>query len=100
LVINELKKVWTNTAKAQLKAIYENYKVKSSQNAKSIKNEILQATKELYFAQQYQQDEIEPEYRRIIVRHYKLLYIVENEIVFIVSIFDTRQDPHKQKTAP
>lgn len=93
----ELKKVWTNIAKAQLKAIYENYKIKSIQGAKALKDEMLKATKELHFAEQYQQDEIEPEFRRIIVRHYKLLYIEENGIVFIARIFDTRQDPNKQK---
>lgn len=51
--MDELKKVWTNTAKAQLKAIYKNYKVKSLQGAKTIKDEMLQATKELHFAEQY-----------------------------------------------
>ena len=34
--MDELKKVWTNSAKAQLKAIYENYKVKYLQGAKAI----------------------------------------------------------------
>ncbi|MFV8344040.1 type II toxin-antitoxin system RelE/ParE family toxin [Flavobacterium sp. XS2P39] len=93
----ELKKVWTNTARAQLKAIYENYKVKSLQGAKTMKDEILQATKEFHFAEQYQQDEMESEFRRIIVRHYKLLYIEEDGVVFIARIFDTRQDPNGQK---
>ena len=93
----ELKKIWTNTARAQLKAIYENYKVKSLQAAKTLKDEILQTTKELYFAGQYQKDEIESEFRRIIVRHYKILYIEENGIVFIARIFDTRQNPNTQK---
>jgi len=94
--MDELKKYWTKTAKAQLKAIYENYKIKSIQGAKNIKAEILQATKELHFAEQYQRDEIEPEFRRMFVRHYKILYIEENGIVFIARIFDTRQDPNKQ----
>ena len=95
--MDELKTVWTNTAKAQLKVIYENYKIKSLQGAKTLKDEILLATKELHFADQYQKDEIEPEFRRIIVRHYKLLYIEENGIVFIARIFDTRQNPIKQQ---
>lgn len=95
--MDQLKKIWTNKAKAQLKAIYGNYKVKSLKGAQTIKDEILQATKELHFAEQYQRDDIEPEFRRIIVRHYKLLYTEENRIVFIARIFDTRQDPNKQK---
>ena len=95
--MTELKKIWTNTARAQLKAIYENYKVKSLQAAKTLKDEILQTIRELHFEGQYQKDEIEPEFRRIIVRHYKILYIEENGIVFIARIFDTRQNPNTQK---
>jgi plasmid stabilization system protein ParE len=92
----ELKKHWTKTAKMQLRVIYQNYKVKSLQGAKTIKDEILQATKGIHFAEQYQRDEIEPEFRKIIVRHYKILYLEENGIVFIATIFDTRQYPSKQ----
>jgi plasmid stabilization system protein ParE len=95
--MGELKKAWTKTAKAQLKVIYQNYKIESLQSAKIIKDEMLQVVKELHSAGQYQHDEIEPRFRRIIVRHYKLLYIEENEIIFIVRIFDTRQNPNKQK---
>lgn len=94
--MSELKKVWTNTAKEQLRAIYDNYKVKSLQGARNIKDEIILAAKELHFADQYQKDNIEPEFRRIIVRHYKLLYIEKNGIVFIARIYDTRQNPNKQ----
>jgi plasmid stabilization system protein ParE len=82
----ELRKVWTIRAKAQLKAIYENYKVNSLQSAKALKDEMLQATKDLHFAEQYQRDEMEPEFRRIIVKQYKLLYIEEDGIIFIARI--------------
>lgn len=92
----ELKKVWTVKAKAQLKAIYENYKLKSLQTAKAVKDEILKATRDLHFAEQYQKDELEPDFRRIVVRYYKILYLEEDGIVFIARIFDTRQNPKKQ----
>jgi plasmid stabilization system protein ParE len=92
----ELEKRWTKTAKAQLKAIFENYKVRSLQSAKTIKDEMLQVVKEIRFTEQYQRDEIESEFRKIIVRHYKLLYIEENGIVYVARIFDTRQNPNKQ----
>lgn len=92
----KLKKVWTNTAKHQLKAIYQYYKLKSVQTANTVKNEIFQAINDLHFAEQYQQDDIEPEFRRIIVRHYKLLYIEEEGVIFILRIFDTRQNPNRQ----
>ena len=92
-----LKIIWSNTAKDQLKAIFEYYKVKSLQGAQNVKNDILKATRELHFVEQYQRDEIEPEYRRIIVRDYKLLYKEEKEgTVFIARIFSTKQNPGKQ----
>ena len=92
-----LKIIWTNTAKDQLKAIFEYYKVKSLQGAQNVKKDILKASRELHFVEQYQRDEIEPEYRKIIVRDYKLLYKEEKEgTVFIARIFSTKQNPGKQ----
>jgi len=87
-----LKVVWTYTAKNQLKTIYNYYKEKSVQGANNIKNEILNATKIIRFSEQYQKDEIEPEYRRIIVRDYKILYLVEEEVIYISKIFSTKRD--------
>lgn len=94
--MSSLKIIWTNTAKDQLKTIFYYYSEKSTQSASNVKKEILKTTKEIYFAEQYQKDEIEPEFRRIIVRHYKILYKEYQGIIFIARIFDTRQDPNKQ----
>lgn len=92
-----LKIIWANTAKDQLKAIFEYYKVKSLQGAQNVKSDILGASRELHYVEQYQRDEIEPEYRRIIVRDYKLLYKEEKEgTVFIARIYSTKQKPGKQ----
>lgn len=68
----------------------------SFQGAKNVKNDILKASKELVFTKQYQKDEIEPDFKKIIVRNYKLIYSVENETIAILRIFDTRQNPKKQ----
>ena len=93
MVIDKLLEVvWTYTAKNQLKTIYNYYKEKSVQGANNIKNEILNATKNIRFSEQYQNDEIEPEYRRIIVRDYKILYLVEDEVIYISKIFSTKRD--------
>ena len=96
MVTSTLKIIWTAKAKKQLKEIYNYYKEKSPQGAKNVKNDILKAAKELVFTRQYQQDDIEPEFRRIIVRHYKLIYAIENTTIAILRIFDTRQNPEKQ----
>lgn len=68
------KVIWTNSAKEELKTIYKFFKQKSSQGALSLKTDILETVKSIVFAEQYQKDEIESEYRRIIVRDYKILY--------------------------
>ncbi|SFD80045.1 type II toxin-antitoxin system RelE/ParE family toxin [Flavobacterium phragmitis] len=86
-----LKVVWTNTAKNQLRTIFNYYKEKSEQGANNIKNEILNSTKNIRFSEQYQKDEIEPEYRRIIVKDFKILYLVEGEVIYISKIFSTKR---------
>jgi plasmid stabilization system protein ParE len=68
MVTSLLKVIWTNKAKSQLKEIYEYYKIISPLGAKNVKNDILRVSKELVFSKQYQQDEIEPEFRRIPAR--------------------------------
>jgi plasmid stabilization system protein ParE len=94
--VARLKVIWTNKSKEQLKAIYKYYKVVSPQGAKNIKDAILKAGRELVFAEQYQQDEIELEFRRVIVSHYKLIYTIEEDIIWILRIFDCRKDPNIQ----
>lgn len=37
------------------------------------------------------------EYRRLIEGHYKIIYRIENDSVYIVDIFDSRQDPNKMR---
>lgn len=91
-----LQVIWTHHAKQQLKDIFNYYKDKSPQGAENVKNEILKAGRDLVFTKQYQKDEIEPDFRRIIVRHYKLIYSVNNSTIVILRIFDTRQNPSKQ----
>lgn len=89
--MEKLKIVWTVTAKNQLKAIFDFYKIKSLAGAKNVKNDILNATKNIVFSKQYQQDEVEPDFRRIIVRHYKVIYNVSENEIQILRIFDTRR---------
>ena len=36
-------------------------------------------------------------HRRIIENHYKIIYRVEGEIIYVTDIFDSRQDPAKMK---
>jgi mRNA-degrading endonuclease RelE of RelBE toxin-antitoxin system len=35
------------------------------------------------------------QHRRLIVGNYKIIYLIEDDVVYISDIFDTRQDPKK-----
>lgn len=93
----KLKTVWTDRAKAQLKHIYDylKYEKKTPQGAANVKNDLIRASKEVIFAEQYQKDDINPNYRRIVVRHYKLIYKEEKGKIIILRVFDTLQSPQR-----
>lgn len=87
----------TEKAKENLRQIYNYYKEQSEQGAKNVIKDIIKKIRTLHYPEQYQRDEIAPDFRRMIVRHYKILYTYENKTINIHRIFDVRQDPSKQK---
>ena len=87
--------VWTLQAKESLKTIYDYYKERSPQGAKNVKDDLLRSPKTIAFSKQYQVDEINPKYRRIIVRDFKVLYKESNRKIEIIDIISTRQSPSK-----
>ena len=93
-----LKIVWSNRAKAQLKSIHDyiKNKLKSPQGAGNVKRDILNISKSIVFAEQYEVDEIQPEYRRMLVRHYKILYKEKQGDIHILGVFDTQQSTERQ----
>ena len=40
-------------------------------------------------------DKLLLQHRRLIVGNYKIIYLIEEDTIYIVDIFDTRQDPKK-----
>ena len=89
--------IWTDQAKAALKHIYDYYKKKSVQGAENIKSDLLKSPKTILFAKQYQLDNINIKYHRIIVRDYKVLYKEENGVIQIVDVISSRQSPEELK---
>ena len=87
--------VWTLQAKESLRTIYDYYKNKSLQGAKNVKDDLLRSPKTIAFSKQYQVDEINPKYRRIIVRDFKVLYKESQRKIEIIDIISTRQSPSK-----
>lgn len=89
--------LWDNKAKSDLKLLFDFIKIKSLRGANKVVQDIVNQTKGIHFAEQYQVDELlgEP-FRRIIVRDFKIIYKVQNETeIRILQIFDTRQNPNK-----
>ena len=93
----KLTTVWTDRAKAQLKQIHDylKYKKKTPQGAANVKRDLIRASKGVTFVEQYQKDDINPNYRRIVVRHYKLIYKEDKGRIIILRVFDTLQNPNK-----
>ena len=86
--------IWTDQAKKELKRIYDYYKEISLQGAKNVRSDLLQSPKTVYFSKQYQIDDINPNYRRIIVRgNYKVLYREESGTIKVMDIVSTKQSP-------
>ena len=89
--------VWTFEAENDLDAIFEFYYTKSPSAAINIRTSIITAVEDLIFATQFQVDDINDRYRRIIVGNYKVLYKEIGNKLVIFAIFDCRQDPKKLK---
>jgi len=91
--MGELKIIWSKQAQEAVKSIYDYHKDKSLQGAKNVKRDILQSPKNIRYSKQYQVDEINPKYRRIVVRDYKILYNENNNIIEIMDVISTLQSP-------
>jgi len=87
--------VWTLQAKESLKTIYDYYKERSPQGARNVTNDLLRSPKTIAFSKQYQVDDINPKYRRIIVRDFKVLYKESQNTIEIIDIISTQQSPSK-----
>ncbi len=91
--MDKLRIIWTRQAIAALKDIYDYYKDKSHKGAENVRLDLLNGSKKIVFSKQYQVDDINPKYRRIVVRDYKVLYKEDNGIVQIMDIVSARQSP-------
>lgn len=95
--MESLKIIWTKQARTAVKNIYNFYKEKSLQGAKNVKSDLLQSPKAIRYSKQYQLDDINPNYRRIVVRDHKILYKEKENIIQIMDVISTRQSPEKLK---
>ena len=79
---------WTASAKGDLRKIID---VVSNDKF----TEIVEAPLCIVFSEQFQFDEYRIDCRRMIIGNYKLLYQFKDNVITIVRVFNTRQDPSK-----
>lgn len=91
--------VWSDEAKADLKYIHDRIlrKTKSVTNAGNVKRDIIKASKAIDYVRQFQEDEfLGNPYRRIIVRHFRMVYLPDSESsILVLEVFDSYTEPGK-----
>ena len=90
--------IWSKQARNALKTIFDYYKEKSQQGAKNVKSDLLEGPKKIHFSKQYQLDNINHKYRRMVVRDYKILYEEVGGTIYVLDIISTRQSPDTLKS--
>ena len=92
---------WTEKAENQLDKIFDYIKVESKLSAIKIYNQILNEVEILTKFPNIAPIEplLEDDfYRSLLVnRRYKVVYFVNDEIIYIVAVFDCRQNPDRLK---
>lgn len=96
-MVNKLKVRWTIDALSSLKDIYDFYKKKSLQGAQNVKKDIFNSPKRVIYPEQYQVDDVNPEFRRIVVRDYKVLYKEIDNVIVVFDVICTLADPNNVK---
>lgn len=98
-----MKVIWSDFASDELKSIYEYYKeVASVKTAKKIKSTIFEATKQLVkFSKSGTKEEnlreLKEEHRYLVAGKYKVIYKVEDDIIYITDVFNCEQNPQKMR---
>ena len=99
----KLKIVWTKFAIFELKGIYKYYKCNASISvAWNIKKKIFASVKQLQnrpLSGAIEDNLIDSEhkYRYLVEGNYKIIYRCNNEIIYIIDIFDCRRNPEDMK---
>jgi toxin ParE1/3/4 len=98
--------IWTYFATLELKNIYLYYKLVANKRvADKIKKSIFLATKKLSKNPllghiEENLTELKQGHRYLVDGNYKIIYRLINDEIYIVDIFDCRQNPQKMKLHP
>ena len=94
--------IWTDESLSDLEVIYDFIAERSPRSAKKVIQSILSRTHQLEtFPQSGSAQKIDlivnREYRYLIKGNYKIVYSLDDKVLYVESVVDTRQDPTKQK---
>ena len=95
--MNNFDIIWTLEAENDLDGIYEFYLQVSNLLTHKIISEIVLEADKIIYHEEFQVDDINPNYPRIIIRHFKILYRIVESHIIIFAVFDSRQNPIKLK---
>lgn len=100
----EIVVIWSDSAIEELHDIYAYFSQKAGKKiADKITNAIVDLSIMLEESPQIGQTEeilshLNKEIRYLISGNYKIVYLVDGNIITIATVFDCRQDPHKLKS--
>ena len=99
----EVRVLWTDTALAQLKDIYDYYKITSTPEIARklvkalIEETIILETNPLLGVKEPLLSKRSYEYRFLVKNSYKIIYRFNGNLIRIISVFDCRQNPKNIK---
>lgn len=86
---------WTEQAESHLLAVYKYHAQFSEDKALILVERIKVKAESIVFSKQYQVDEYNKKCRRMIFKNYKILFTEDNNIVYIIAVLPTKNDPIK-----
>ncbi len=90
------KVIWSKRSLSSIRMIWNFYAEKDIGSANKVVEEIISTVENIKFGGQYQSEQISGiKYRRAVVRHFKIIYIVKGKKLEVLRVFDARQDPKK-----
>ena len=101
-MVKKKKVIWSDRGKQSLREHYDHIKQDSVVAAKSVKSEIIRASKTLSsYPEKYQLDENLPnnpgDIRRFFRWSYRIVYQINEDTIDILNVLHTSQEPEQEK---
>lgn len=100
--MKQVRVIWTDESLNDLEVIFDFLAEKSVKVAKKIVQSILAKTRQLETfpesgSPQETDKTVSRSYRYLVEEHYKIIYSLDEEVLYVEAIVDTRQDPESHR---